>query len=447
MRAHDRLTENRVVAGILNSCDHGMLRAAYKRLRIFEAENQQHLKKIRSITMKTGHVPSLDSYLNRGDVSRAAGTALANAPVYEVVGDFERDLAVLDSYIPAVAVTQAMLATQQIVSQNDSWDTVKPEDLKKVVRKLKEAIDPVADGKVVTLSAATVREAQQAARQACQQDRVTKWPTGWEGFDEATRGGLASGTVLGLSANTGGYKTSAAISAGVNMWQAGARVDYVSMEMDQELLVQRILSRACGIDYSDIVDGRLDYKQHATAEREAQKVWRLFLESNTGSFRVHDSSAMGGQTIDDALAILEAKTTDVLIVDHLALFDAADGQDDQLRLLINDNAKRLHKAAVASKVAVILLVQGTDELGHRESRSLNTHIDWDLRWVLGKEERQYGIIEVSVCKWRTGKPPESMLLDVDFARNRLTSLSDENPRVLAYKAARTEKKDKKYDRQ
>lgn len=442
MRAHDRPTEARLIAGILHSQDPKMLAAVFKRYKIFESANQQHLRKIREIKAQ-GSMPTVDSYLDRGDVPADASTVLGALDGYASWPDFLQDLAVLDSYKPATAIVAAMQAVQTIVSQNDRWDTVKPKDVAKVAASLKEALEPIEVGQVLELSSSAAPGAQRAARRAMESDRVRKWRTGWTIFDEATRGGLPSGTVLGLSSNTGGYKTSAAISASVSMWQDGARLDYVSMEMDQDLLLQRVLSRALNLEYDKIIGGELDHKDHPDAAREVQRLWKACLQSSTGTFRIHDSSAMGSQTIDNVLTIIESGETDVMVIDHLALFDAAEGQEDQMRLLINDNAKRIHKAALRHGIAVILLVQGTDELGHRESRSLNTHIDWDLRWVLGATERKYGLIDPQINKWRTGRPPEVLPMDVDFGRNRLTSISDDNPRYIAYKLEKAEKKEKK----
>ena len=57
--------------------------------------------------------------------------------------------------------------------------------------------------------------------------------------------------------------------------------------------------------------------------------------------------------------------------------------------------------------------------------------------------RKYGLIDPQINKWRTGRPPEVLPMDVDFGRNRLTSISDDNPRYIAYKLEKAEKKEKK----
>jgi KaiC/GvpD/RAD55 family RecA-like ATPase len=70
--------------------------------------------------------------------------------------------------------------------------------------------------------------------------------TGWRDLDDVLGGGLAKSELLMVSANSGGGKSIALANLAVNMFTRGKRVVYLSLELSQKMIEERINTMITG---------------------------------------------------------------------------------------------------------------------------------------------------------------------------------------------------------
>ena len=72
-------------------------------------------------------------------------------------------------------------------------------------------------------------------------------PTKWKAFDDLLNGGIARKEILMFSANSGGGKSIALANLAVNMAEQGFKVLYLTLELSEELVAQRIDTMLTGV--------------------------------------------------------------------------------------------------------------------------------------------------------------------------------------------------------
>lgn len=80
-------------------------------------------------------------------------------------------------------------------------------------------------------------------------------PTGWDDVDEILFGGISRKELLLVSANSGGGKSITLTNLGLNFIESGHNVLYVSLELAEEIVAQRVDTMVTGI-------GRRVWKHH-----------------------------------------------------------------------------------------------------------------------------------------------------------------------------------------
>lgn len=135
-------------------------------------------------------------------------------------------------------------------------------------------------------------------------------PTKWRDFDTLLNGGLARTEMLLFSANSGGGKSIALANLGVNFASQGLKVLYISLELSEELVAQRLDTMLTGVP---TVAWQQNYKEIVNTLNK--------LSPKMGSIRIKRMNS--GATANQIRAyIKEFELTygyvpDLLIVDYL----------------------------------------------------------------------------------------------------------------------------------
>ena len=123
-------------------------------------------------------------------------------------------------------------------------------------------------------------------------------------------GGMWSGQLIILAANTGAGKSAFAMEIATNSILDKKRVMVCSREMTVEQYTQRILARLSGVNLRDICDGTLN---DSDLELLTEQLNRL--AEFSGAFLTDT------YTVEELRAVVAADTPDLLIVDYLQLMD------------------------------------------------------------------------------------------------------------------------------
>lgn len=83
-----------------------------------------------------------------------------------------------------------------------------------------------------------------------------KQPTGWDDFDDLLFGGLVRGELAMFSANTGGGKSIVLQNLGLNFVQMGFNVLYISLELSEDLIAQRLDTMVTGFNTALVLESR-----------------------------------------------------------------------------------------------------------------------------------------------------------------------------------------------
>lgn len=239
-------------------------------------------------------------------------------------------------------------------------------------------------------------------------------PTGLTEFDHENAG-LREGSLVILSANTGGLKSTVAKELANNIYtQAHKDVAYVSLEMDLEETVFRLFSSRTGINQGKFLKGSL-------SQKEKQAAWDEFLkmqkqgEKHGCRFTILPATeeSLG---IDATLATLRPYRHKVVFIDYITLLADSDDMDQWKAL--GYVARKAKMYAKKNKCAVVLLTQLSDDDRVRYSRTILEHADLWFWWRITDKERQSGRFTVNIGKARNQRvfPFE---LGVDFATNKI----------------------------
>ena len=239
-------------------------------------------------------------------------------------------------------------------------------------------------------------------------------PTGVTEFDHENSG-LREGSLVILSANTGGLKSTVAKELANNIYtQAHRDVAYVSLEMDLEETVFRLFSSRTGINQSKFLKGVL-------TPREKQAAWEEFLrmqkqgEKHGCRFTILPATeeSLG---IDATLATLRPYGHKVIFIDYITLLSDSDEQEQWKAL--GYVARKAKMYAKKNKAVVVLLTQLSDDDKVRYSRTILEHADLWWYWRITEKERESGRFSVNIGKARNQRvfPFE---LGVDFATNKI----------------------------
>jgi archaellum biogenesis ATPase FlaH len=143
-------------------------------------------------------------------------------------------------------------------------------------------------------------------------DKYKGIPIGWPTFDSITNG-VRGGQLMVIIAAVKEGKSTALMNIGYSCHAAGYNVLYVSVEMPKEQVERRYDSRASGLEYSKIRDGKLN-----PMEEEIYKQCLNIQKSRTNKFYVIDAHDCNTTLIRSKLKTFPQKF-DLVIVDYLTI--------------------------------------------------------------------------------------------------------------------------------
>jgi replicative DNA helicase len=246
----------------------------------------------------------------------------------------------------------------------------------------------------------SLQEAKDLARRLTRKKTHRFITTGFPLLDHHIHG-YERGNLVTLSANSGGGKTAMALNMALNQYEAGNSVVYVSMEMPEEELLHRLVSKKTRIPHETV------RVQNNLSKKEKQKVRKSILE-----LRGIGQQSKGRLTlwdVDDPLFTpermeldLKAYRYDSIIVDYITLFHAKKMDTWRMHLEYSKYLKGMSKRMDCLTTA---LAQLSEDEQIRYGRAVRDNTDYWLTWMYGEDEEddEDGEVEVKLKKARHTK--------------------------------------------
>jgi replicative DNA helicase len=184
-----------------------------------------------------------------------------------------------------------------------------------------------------------------AARDALkmmEKKQVVETPTGFPYLDSLT-GGLHKGDLVIIAAETSQGKTSLALNVTQNVIDAGGSVAFISLEMTQRQIMERMICSKSGVAKSAIMDN-LERAQRAASEFSTLKFYIADVTNNSAS---HIMGLIRSASI--------RYNVDVVVVDYLQL--VSDKNHRSREQEIGQTARSLKNIAKELNINVIALSQ------------------------------------------------------------------------------------------
>lgn len=212
--------------------------------------------------------------------------------------------------------------------------------------------------------------------------RITSYiPTGFKSFDRIN-GGFRKGALISIAATTSGGKSAMAVQLLINMYRQGYNVALVSLEMDHEEVVARILSNICKIDSLDILLGRLSPKQ----QEYAMRCWQEFVQiGRKRNCRYSIYTPADDLSIQDVCFRLTRFGYAVLIVDYVSLLDV---RGEEAWKALGETARFTKRFIKKMNMVGALLCQLSEENKVKYSRAIVEHSDNVWTWQYNEEIAQ-----------------------------------------------------------
>jgi len=183
--------------------------------------------------------------------------------------------------------------------------------------------------------------------------------TGWRSIDKKL-GGWHRGDLTIIAGRPGMGKSAFGMNAVVNAARLGARVGFVSVEMDAVSLGMRLAASAAGLSVSDLRRGNLTTKDWETLAQASSEIAKL-------PMRVLDAPSWTmGQIIRQCHA-WHRMGLDMVVVDYLQR-TRTDIKTDRHDLAIGQMAKDCKTMAAVLEIPVLLLSQLSRNLEQRQDK-------------------------------------------------------------------------------
>jgi Replicative DNA helicase len=183
--------------------------------------------------------------------------------------------------------------------------------------------------------------------------------TGFRSLDYAM-GGFLRQSVTALCARSGHGKTDFALNLALRMAKKGFKVQYFTLEMTTNQLMQRVASQLAHIDGNLIRDKQLTPEEVSDID--------LLLKSFEGSNKVNfvDESKVSTKTIRHYIELFKP---DVIFIDHIGLMERQNIKDQYHALgLVSNELKQIAKE---NNIAVVELVQMNRQIEGRKDKTPN----------------------------------------------------------------------------
>jgi len=200
----------------------------------------------------------------------------------------------------------------------------------------------------VTLSDADVSLMKQIERNMNEDEELTGTPTGFRKLD--SKGGLQSGSLMIIAAETSMGKTSLALAMAKNSIERGAKVAFYSMEMTMNEISARILATQSGISSSSLLYDKLSDSELRTAMAHSCQYYKK-------NFFLDDNSTSSLDKIIASIRALKIKyDIDGAFVDYLQMLNV-NMKSTNKEQAMGDAARRLKNLAKELNIWIVALSQ------------------------------------------------------------------------------------------
>ena len=175
-------------------------------------------------------------------------------------------------------------------------------------------------------------------------EKIDKIKTGIGIIDKHTNG-IAKGELITIGAKSGVGKTALATRIGINFFEQGQKVLFISREMTKEQLAERFILSATGID-------KFKFENRDFDGTDWQRIVDAMEMFNTDNIIIDDESS----TIYDIQRQVKKYKPDVLIVDYLQLLTPINSRDSRERQ-VADLSRELKLMTLKFKMKIIQLSQ------------------------------------------------------------------------------------------
>lgn len=245
-----------------------------------------------------------------------------------------------------------------------------------------------------------------------------RFKTGWGEFDDQI-GGLEPGNVMLVTANTGGGKSVAALTMMTNMYRGHSQnVTYISLEMSEREVMERMLSNVTGVDYEKIRLGKLNTEE----KKNLLKAFRSFNDSSTGRYSIY--SPKQDYTIEQLLNQVQGYGNEVIILDYLGLVKPGSyGKNANEEFQLRQMTRYAKRAAERMGCSIILLAQLNDEGQIMYSKGIGHHVHYWLKWFARDEDITRGFVVIENGKSRNSKKKD-LYATTDFGHMRMDNVAN-----------------------
>lgn len=168
-----------------------------------------------------------------------------------------------------------------------------------------------------------------------------QWPIA--GMENLVR--VRRGHYIMICAEPSTGKTAFALQCATG-WAKERRVGFFSLEMGDEDITDRIVTRAAKINYDSIQDHKLGFDEYDAYNRVADAL-------SARKLKVYEAS---GYTVQDIKAVTMADKLDVVIIDYAQLITGKGNSEYEVQTGVS---KALHNLALSTKTVVVALAQVT----------------------------------------------------------------------------------------
>lgn len=234
-------------------------------------------------------------------------------------------------------------------------------------------------------------------------------PTPWHDLNDNLNGGLRPGTLTVVGARPGQGKSAVGVALCVHVAQAGLGALFVSLEMPENEVTDRVIASLASVSYSKILSHTLEDSDWARIEAAVDKLAGLGL-------RIVDKSYMtltAIRTIARSFARNE-RGLGVLVVDYIQLMQASEPRQSRQEQ-VSGFSRGLKLLAKELKVPVVALAQlnrgseqRTDKKPTMSDLRESGAIEQDADHVMllhrdDEDETRIGEIDVLLTKNRGGR--------------------------------------------
>lgn len=244
-------------------------------------------------------------------------------------------------------------------------------------------------------------------------------PTGYTVFDEPMRGGFRRGLPSVIAGASGNGKTMVGLNFIVKMCLAGYKVDFLSLEMTKEEVMEKVLYILMGEQMMNPFE-----ISEQTATRLIQEATEKYERYIAHTLRIFDNVNKGSEIL--AYVYDRKDKADVIFIDYIQRVQVDNVKSDNPFQKLGDYSLMLTESVKGSSTALILLSQITNKHEPFTSQLKNTgqienDIAIDLRLMRERddEDKPTGNLLFKAVKNRFGVPEFECSIPVEYKYQRL----------------------------